>query len=174
MAPRCGEGAASIEHLRARIVKGGADVARCGPASRVATLDHMDDDVAEVVERVVARHPGWADAAEASNWCSNASTELVFEFLEHGIDATRLWLVSPRSRQRRAGAGATGPREHCVVLVRGAVVVDLTRRQFDPGADFPTVYESLNQVGRDWNYYYDDGEERRHQVALAPPTARRE
>ena len=143
---------------------------RPGPTGRY--VGHMDDDVAEVVGRVVARHPGWAVAADASNWCSNASTELVCEFLKDRIDATRLWLVGPRSRQRRAGAGATGPDQHCVVLVRSAVVVDLTRRQFDPGADFPTVYESLDQVGRDWNAYYDDGEERRHRVALAPPARR--
>jgi hypothetical protein len=41
------------------------------------------------------------------------------------------------------------------VLVDG-VVIDATRCQFDPAADAPTVYEPVEDAGRDWLEVFED------------------
>jgi hypothetical protein len=41
------------------------------------------------------------------------------------------------------------------VLVDG-VVIDATRCQFDPAADAPTVYASVDDAGRDWREVFED------------------
>lgn len=108
----------------------------------------MDQAVADVVERVLRRHPAWEEPGRpgALQQCSIASRELLAELEDEGITASLLWLVGPRGDLSRAHPEAAHSAEHLTVQV-GDEILDLTRRQWDCASEHPTVYASLSAAG---------------------------
>jgi hypothetical protein len=67
-------------------------------------------------------------------------------------DARLVWLVGHRSPVaiERPGAGIRDEAEHMVVLLRETILLDLTRRQYDPCSPVPLVYAPLEAAGVHW------------------------
>jgi hypothetical protein len=64
-----------------------------------------------------------------------------------------IWLRGHRHPVPLAPAGSSSPEyRHAVLLVDGRWVVDVTQRRFDPDADWPTVYDSIDAAARNWGY----------------------
>ena len=87
--------------------------------------------------------------------CSTVSMHLVDACAAAGYDARRV-----RFKGHRHAVPVPHPEhdmreEHLAVLVDG-VVIYATRRQFDPEAAVPTVYESIDDAGRDWLHVFED------------------
>jgi hypothetical protein len=114
---------------------------------------------AEVVERVVRRHPAWSSAQGSLNKCNIASRELLDELYIAGVQAQLVWLNGPRGDLSRACSAALDLEEHLTVLI-GEEVVDLTRRQWDRDAAHPTIYPTLTALAEHWRAHYEPGDER--------------
>ena len=97
---------------------------------------------------------------EQSRWTRNQCQVVVGDLVEvrPGSDeaamvgARPVWLVGhrhpvPCNPHMRDGQEEA---EHRVVVTAGGCLIDLTRRQYDPDADVPTHYGSLDDAGRHW------------------------
>lgn len=111
----------------------------------------LSPEVLAAVLSVRDRHDEVWSADEVVRMCSRLSDELATElgpraelvrFAEHRT-------AVPRPFPDAADPGENGEAVHWMVLVDG-VVIDLTRRQFDPSAPVPTVYASLDEAGQHW------------------------
>ena len=52
--------------------------------------------------------------------------------------------------------------EHALVRLGSGEFIDVTRRQFDPAASFPVVYESARVLARHWHEINLDPARREH------------
>jgi hypothetical protein len=79
-------------------------------------------------------------------------------------DAREVWLVGHRRPVPRSPARpANRPHaEHAVLCVADEFLVDFTRKQYDPDAPVPVIYDPIRAAGRDWRWLIDadspDGE----------------
>jgi hypothetical protein len=122
----------------------------------------------EIDKQLLAVHaylktrPNLHDAATAENQCRIAVQEALA--IRPGCDelwvadAREVWLVGhrhpvPRNPPPRFHGAEI---EHAVLCIADTVLVDLTRRQYDPRAEVPVVYASIEEAGRDWCYYVDE------------------
>jgi len=108
----------------------------------------MKTQTEEKVGAFLESNPAWVEISECSSGgmglCDSASDELItFLRIEHpGVEAVVLWLDG--TNHASLGTNWHYPDEvggkryqHCVVLVEGRLVVDLTARQFDTSLPFP-------------------------------------
>lgn len=84
------------------------------------------------------------------------SLALVDALRSAGIDAQRVCFKGHRHEVPFPDPEGDGRSEHWVVDVAGIGVVDITRRQFDPDAELPTFYATVDAAGRDWTAVYVD------------------
>ncbi len=92
----------------------------------------------------------------AKGRCSIVSGELVDEYVAAGYDACRIRFKGHRDDVPVPHPEGDCREEHLAVLVDG-VVVDATRRQFDPSADVPTIYASIDAAGCHWREMFEEG-----------------
>lgn len=127
------------------------------------------DDLQRLALRYVDRPQAGGDLrtpSGARGRCSIVSGDLVAEYLTAGYDACRIRFRGHRHEVPVHPEGDSR-EEHLAVLVDG-VVVDATRRQFDPSADVPTVYASIAAAGCHWREVFEDGFGRRTAPLPAP------
>jgi hypothetical protein len=111
----------------------------------------MRNEVHVVVEELCRANPCWGDADSAINKCQIAANELILKLAEAGIMADERWVARPKV------GGMAGQRLlHVVVLFEGEIV-DMTRRQIDPAAGFPTFYSDVESLDRDLYERFDLG-----------------
>lgn len=118
------------------------------------TIDEIERIALRYVDRPRVRGDLRTESG-AKGKCSIVSSDLVDDYLAAGHEACRI---------RFKGHGHDVPlphpegdtrEEHLAVLVDG-VVVDATRRQFDPYAKVPTLYSTVDEAGRDWREVFGD------------------
>lgn len=111
----------------------------------------------QLIEMFQARHPRLTDPTFADNQCQIKTSEFVDEAIGAGLDARIVRVRRHRGKPPIPGSIATISREveHLLAVVDGTGI-DFTRRQFDPGADLPTLYDPLVDLGRDWVWINDD------------------
>jgi hypothetical protein len=103
------------------------------------------------------RYPRLDQPAFADNQCRIKSRQFVDLALDDGLAARLVWVRCHRGTPDRQGSAAaiSGEVEHIVAIVE-AVPIDFTRRQYDDAADVPTLYASVDDLGRDWIWLCDD------------------
>ncbi len=67
-----------------------------------------------------------------------------------GHPARLVWVRNPRVPFADPHARALDATEHALAQLETGDFIDVTRRQYDPGADAPTYYASEEPVGADW------------------------
>lgn len=109
------------------------------------------DEQGQIIARFARKYPRLREPHGARNQCRIRSEELAAELNMEGIEATCVWVALDASTPAVVAFEPCHPpvQEHCLVRV-ASQFVDFTRRQFDPTADVPRVYESLAELGRDW------------------------
>lgn len=87
--------------------------------------------------------------AGAIGKCSSVSCDLIDDYRAAGYEARLIRFKGHRGDVPFPNPEGDKREEHLAVLVDG-IVVDATRRQFDPDAAVPTIYPSVNAAGRHW------------------------
>ena len=118
----------------------------------------LDPDLSALIRRYTARYPALADPISCRNSCLRVATDLIEELAAEGRRATELWFRGhrdPRTPALPVPQGLDGS-EHVAVVVDDRLIIDLTRRQFDPEAELPTIYASTAAAARDWRWFNPD------------------
>lgn len=113
------------------------------------------------VHAYLKTRPSLLDPAIAENQCRIAVQDALAVRPGHDEpwvpDAREVWLVGhrhpmPRNPPPRFPAAEV---EHAVLCIANTLLVDLTRRQYDPAAAVPHIYASIEEAGRHWCYFID-------------------
>ena len=110
---------------------------------------------------VMRAYPRIGTHRGAVNQCLNICVALTGPREETGhvplpADSRIIWLVEHRKDPACDPNGEGRGANHAVVYIRSRLVLDLTRRQYEPDDPFPKVYRSLAEAGEDWCYWQDD------------------
>lgn len=117
----------------------------------------MDDELACVVDAFLGKYPNLAKPRGATSQCSSKTQNLITDLKAAGRGAGEVWFKGHRHDVPCPHPGGDTSEEHAAVLVDDQTVVDVSRRQYDPDAELPTVYVSVDASGRDWlEVYVDD------------------
>lgn len=114
-------------------------------------MELLPDDV---IAQFMTQRPGVAESGIASDQCRIASNQLVDALEKEGCEARVVWLLDHRVPPPKPGipSATTGRHAHAVVWLSDGRMVDVTRRQFDPEADLPTIYKTAGDAGQHWKY----------------------
>lgn len=110
----------------------------------------MDDELARIIDAFLRKHRKLAKPGGATSQCAIATQDLVTDLTDAGRRARAVWFKGHRWNVPFRRPDGDVREEHTAVLVDDQTVVDITRRQYDPHADLPTVYKSVDAAGRDW------------------------
>src|SRR4051794_33001261 len=89
------------------------------------------------------------DPELVDNWCRILTDALIQDLAATGRPAEMVWLRGHRVPVRRCPAGP-GEGVHAVVLVDRTLLLDVSRRQYEPTARVPTVYRSRGEAAAHW------------------------
>lgn len=133
----------------------------------------MDAELAALVEAFTAKYPALASPAGADNQCQIAVDTLVEDLRCANRVARKVWFKGHRQPATRSPRGRAGEDvEHAAVLTGERLVVDVTRRQYEPDAGLPTVYFSAAECGEHWRFIQlDDARRGEYRVLPAPERA---
>jgi len=101
---------------------------------------------------VLRTYPSLLEATGATNQCSIATDRLLAEMGTATVSgsARKIWFGRHRRPELPNLSAPRGFAEHAVLLAASGCVIDLTRRQYEPGAPVPLHYSSLAAAGEDW------------------------
>jgi hypothetical protein len=145
--------------------------ARTEASSATGIVDEVSfDDIRRIAATYVDRPRIRGDLrtqAGATGKCSIVSSDLVDDYVAAGYKARRVRFRGHRYEVPVPHPEGDSREEHLAVLVDG-VVVDATRRQFDPMAPVPLIYGSVEEAGRHWREVFDDDTTTRTRALPAP------
>lgn len=105
--------------------------------------------------------------AGATGKCSSVSCDLIDDYRAAGYEARLIRFKGHRRDVPFPDPEGDKREEHLAVLVDG-IVVDATRRQFDPDAAVPTIYPSVNAAGCHWLTVFENESARSMRALPAP------
>lgn len=127
----------------------------------------MWTDILEIAATVTKRQrTDLSTQAGATGRCAIVTLELETALSEAGYPVRRVGVKGHRRPVPYPDPEGDGREEHWLVIASNGPVIDLTRRQFDPDAEVPTVYPEIRAAGQHWRSVYVD--ERRTQLRDLP------
>jgi hypothetical protein len=108
----------------------------------------------ESVEAFVGRYPRFADPIRSASQCRIASETLIQDAPE--LQGELVWVRGHRVPVVPADDRANLADAHALVRLPTGEFVDVTRRQYDSGADAITVYADETALGAHWHEFSDD------------------
>jgi hypothetical protein len=125
------------------------------------------EEILEIAADVTKRQRAdLSTQAGAKGRCAIVSLELEMALAAAGYPVRRIGVKGHRRVVPYPDPEGDGREEHWLVIVGDGPVIDVTRRQFDPDAELPTVYPDMQAAGRHWRSVYVD--ERRTQLRDLP------
>lgn len=115
----------------------------------------MDLGVAECVKAFLRRYPRYCVPATAASRCRIATGQLVDELAERSHAARLVWVRRPRTPFVDPHPRALEAPDHALAQLASGEFIDVTRRQYDPGAAAATSYLSEGDLANDWEQIND-------------------